>query len=170
MGRYIFDFFDYCQRTFNYLISLFSFLFSPFFLFFLFFSFLSLRFFKKPIHNDLVELVLKRVKCMLGYPESKPDMINPNSVLYRYVLNKCDMTVYLLFSCFFFFLFCSSFSSVLIWNCIFLHFCSFLFLMFVVYVCVCVRVCVCVYVYVSKCACMCFCLCFPDKLILQHFL
>ena len=44
---------------------------------------LSLRFFKKPIHNDLVELVLKRVKCMLGYPESRPDMISPNSVLYR---------------------------------------------------------------------------------------
>lgn len=44
-----------------------------------------LRFFKKPIHNDLVELVLKRVKCMLGYPESKPDLISPNSVLYRYV-------------------------------------------------------------------------------------
>ena len=42
------------------------------------------RFFKKPIHNDLVELVLKRVKCMLGYPESRPEMINPNSVLYRY--------------------------------------------------------------------------------------
>jgi len=41
------------------------------------------RFFKKPIHNDLVELVLKRVKCMLGYPESRPEMINPNSVLYR---------------------------------------------------------------------------------------
>eukprot|EP00596_Hydrurales_sp_CCMP1899_P002197 CAMPEP_0119042790 /NCGR_PEP_ID=MMETSP1177-20130426/16162_1 /TAXON_ID=2985 /ORGANISM="Ochromonas sp, Strain CCMP1899" /LENGTH=494 /DNA_ID=CAMNT_0007009807 /DNA_START=112 /DNA_END=1593 /DNA_ORIENTATION=+ len=41
------------------------------------------RFFKKGIHNDLVELVLKRVKCMLGYPESRPEMINPNSVLYR---------------------------------------------------------------------------------------
>ena len=148
MGRYIFDFFDYCQRTFNYLISLFSFLFSPFFLFFLFFSFLSLRFFKKPIHNDLVELVLKRVKCMLGYPESKPDMINPNSVLYRYVLNKCDVTVFLLFSCFFFLLFCTSFFSVLFWHCIFLHFCSFLFLMFVCYCCVGVRLCLCASLYV----------------------
>lgn len=41
------------------------------------------RFFKRPIHNNLVEIVLKRVKCMLGYPESRPEMINPNSVLYR---------------------------------------------------------------------------------------
>ena len=49
----------------------------------------SCRFFKKPIHNDLVELVLKRVKCMLGYPESRPEMINPNSVLYRYTSRSC---------------------------------------------------------------------------------
>eukprot|EP01038_Epipyxis_sp_PR26KG_P009420 gene9420-12689_t len=41
------------------------------------------RFFKRPIHNDLVEIVLKRVKCMLGYPETRPEMIHPNSVLYR---------------------------------------------------------------------------------------
>jgi [Skp1-protein]-hydroxyproline N-acetylglucosaminyltransferase len=41
------------------------------------------RFFKKPIHNNLVEIVLKRVKAMLSYPESTPEMINPNSVLYR---------------------------------------------------------------------------------------
>lgn len=41
------------------------------------------RFFKRPIHNDLVEMVIKRVKHMLGYPESRPDMINPVSVLYR---------------------------------------------------------------------------------------
>lgn len=41
------------------------------------------RFFKKPIHNHLVELVLKRVKAMLSYPESTPELINPNSVLYR---------------------------------------------------------------------------------------
>lgn len=52
------------------------------------------RFFKKPIHNDLVELVLKRVKCMLGYPESKPDLISPNSVLYRYVRSYVFMCVY----------------------------------------------------------------------------
>ena len=47
---------------------------------------LTYRFFKKPIHNDLVEIVLKRVKCMLGYPESRPEMITPNSVLYRYYI------------------------------------------------------------------------------------
>ena len=41
------------------------------------------RFFKKPIHNNLVEIVLKRVKAMLAYPESAPELINPNSVLYR---------------------------------------------------------------------------------------
>ena len=41
------------------------------------------RFFKRPIHNNLVELVLKRVKTMLDYPESRPELINPSSVLYR---------------------------------------------------------------------------------------
>jgi len=41
------------------------------------------RFFKKPIHNDIVEIIIKRVKNMLGYPESKADLIYPNSVLYR---------------------------------------------------------------------------------------
>ena len=40
MGRYIFDFLDYCQRTFNYLICLFSF-FSFFLSFPFFLSFLS---------------------------------------------------------------------------------------------------------------------------------
>ena len=44
---------------------------------------LSCRFFKKPIHNDLVEIVIKRVKTMFGYPESHPDLIHPQSVLYR---------------------------------------------------------------------------------------
>ena len=43
------------------------------------------RFFKAPIHNDLVELVIKRVKCMLDYPESRADMISPPSLLYRLV-------------------------------------------------------------------------------------
>lgn len=38
---------------------------------------------KKPIHNNLVEIVLKRVKNMLGYPESAAELINPSSVLYR---------------------------------------------------------------------------------------
>jgi hypothetical protein len=41
------------------------------------------RFFKRPIHNNLVELVLKRVKSMLEYPESRAELVNPNSVLYR---------------------------------------------------------------------------------------
>lgn len=42
------------------------------------------RAFKKPsIHNNLVEIIINRVKCMLGYPESRPEMIFPNSVLYR---------------------------------------------------------------------------------------
>lgn len=41
------------------------------------------RFFISPIHNDLVELVIKRVKHMLDYPESKSDMVQPISLLYR---------------------------------------------------------------------------------------
>eukprot|EP01041_Mallomonas_annulata_P000653 gene653-1265_t len=41
------------------------------------------RFFKNPIHNDLVELVIKRVKTMLGYPECTPEMVSPASLLYR---------------------------------------------------------------------------------------
>jgi [Skp1-protein]-hydroxyproline N-acetylglucosaminyltransferase len=41
------------------------------------------RFFKKPIHNDIVEIVIKRVKCMLGYPEARAELIHPNSALYR---------------------------------------------------------------------------------------
>ncbi|KAJ1415736.1 GlcNAc-domain-containing protein, partial [Ochromonadaceae sp. CCMP2298] len=41
------------------------------------------RFFKKPIHNDLVEIVINRVKCMLAYPESRAEMVYPQSVLYR---------------------------------------------------------------------------------------
>jgi hypothetical protein len=41
------------------------------------------RFFKKPIHNDIVELMIKRVKCMLGYPESRADRVKPASLLYR---------------------------------------------------------------------------------------
>ncbi len=41
------------------------------------------RFFKRGIHNNLVEIVLKRVKTMLEYPESSPELVNPNSVLYR---------------------------------------------------------------------------------------
>jgi hypothetical protein len=41
------------------------------------------RFFKKPIHNDIVEIVINRVKHMLGYPESRAELIYPPSVLYR---------------------------------------------------------------------------------------
>ena len=28
-------------------------------------------------------MVLKRAKCMLGYPESRPEMVSPEIVLYR---------------------------------------------------------------------------------------
>ena len=41
------------------------------------------RFFKNPIHNNLVEVVINRVKCMLGYPESSAELVYPPSVLYR---------------------------------------------------------------------------------------
>lgn len=41
------------------------------------------RFFKKPIHNEIVELVINRVKNMLGYPESRAELVYPPSVLYR---------------------------------------------------------------------------------------
>jgi hypothetical protein len=43
------------------------------------------RFFRKPIHNDIVEVIIKRVKNMLGYPEARADFIYPNNVLYRYL-------------------------------------------------------------------------------------
>jgi hypothetical protein len=35
-----------------------------------------------------VEIVINRVKCMLGYPESRPEMIHPNNVLYRYAYSR----------------------------------------------------------------------------------
>ena len=41
------------------------------------------RFFKKPIHNDLVELLIKRVKNMLGYPECATALVSPTTLLYR---------------------------------------------------------------------------------------
>lgn len=41
------------------------------------------RFFKKPVHNEIVELIINRVKCMLGYPESRSELIQPTSILYR---------------------------------------------------------------------------------------
>ena len=42
------------------------------------------RSFRKPIHNDIVEVIIKRVKNMLGYPEALADFIHPNNVLYRW--------------------------------------------------------------------------------------
>jgi len=45
------------------------------------------RFFKKPIHNNLVEIVLKRVKNMLGYPESAGELINPSSGTFSTLAN-----------------------------------------------------------------------------------
>lgn len=41
------------------------------------------RFFKRPIHNDLVEIVIKRVKNMLGYSESIHENIFPKNILYN---------------------------------------------------------------------------------------
>lgn len=41
------------------------------------------RFFKKPVHNQLIEVILRRCKNMLGYPEATAELISPNSVLYR---------------------------------------------------------------------------------------
>lgn len=41
------------------------------------------RFFKRPIHNPLVEMLIHRVKNMLGYPESATNLVSPMSVLYR---------------------------------------------------------------------------------------
>lgn len=42
------------------------------------------RGFKRPIHNDIVEIVLKRVKNMLGYSDCKTEDVHPQSVLYRH--------------------------------------------------------------------------------------
>jgi len=41
------------------------------------------RSFKKGVHNDIVEMMIKRVKCMLDYPETSPALISPASLLYR---------------------------------------------------------------------------------------
>ena len=41
------------------------------------------RFFKKGIHNSIVELIIERVKNNLGYPESRADRVQPSSLLYR---------------------------------------------------------------------------------------
>lgn len=49
------------------------------------------RFFKKPIHNNLVEIVLKRVKNMLGYPESAGELINPSSGTCKMGLPGCGL-------------------------------------------------------------------------------
>jgi hypothetical protein len=41
------------------------------------------RNFKKPIHNNILELMIKRVKSMLEYPESQADRVFPSSLLYK---------------------------------------------------------------------------------------
>ena len=41
------------------------------------------RIFKRPIHNELVEIVIKRVKNMLGYSESNSECIFPKNIIYR---------------------------------------------------------------------------------------
>jgi hypothetical protein len=41
------------------------------------------RYFDKGVHNDIVELVIKRVKHMLGYPECAARLVQPPSVLYK---------------------------------------------------------------------------------------
>ena len=47
-------------------------------------SVIFFRFFKNPaVHNNIVQMVINRVKCMLGYPESRPDMVEPKSLLYK---------------------------------------------------------------------------------------
>jgi hypothetical protein len=49
------------------------------------------RLFKKPVHNQITSLVLKRVKNLLGYPESINEMVHPPSLLYeldRYSLGR----------------------------------------------------------------------------------
>lgn len=43
----------------------------------------TFRFFKKPIHNELVEIIIKRVKNMLGYPECDSEVVFPRNILYR---------------------------------------------------------------------------------------
>jgi [Skp1-protein]-hydroxyproline N-acetylglucosaminyltransferase len=43
-------------------------------------------YFKKPIHNEVTSLVIKRVKFMLGYAESPAETINPPSLIHRSVL------------------------------------------------------------------------------------
>jgi hypothetical protein len=45
------------------------------------------RYFKHPVHNEIVELVIRRVKAQLGYPETQGDLVTPASLLYRYFLN-----------------------------------------------------------------------------------
>mmetsp|Transcript_15258 Transcript_15258/g.28723 ORF Transcript_15258/g.28723 Transcript_15258/m.28723 type:complete len:529 (+) Transcript_15258:39-1625(+) len=41
------------------------------------------RYFDKGVHNDIVELVIKRVKHMLGYPECAARLVQPPSVLHK---------------------------------------------------------------------------------------
>jgi hypothetical protein len=57
------------------------------------------RFFKRPIHNDIAELVLKRCKSMLDYSESRPEFIHPPSLLHRFTLSLYAHTFLLHDSC-----------------------------------------------------------------------
>lgn len=41
------------------------------------------RYFAKNVHNDIVELVIRRVKYMLGYPECAARLVEPPSLLYK---------------------------------------------------------------------------------------
>lgn len=41
------------------------------------------RFFKRPVHNQIVDIVLERVKSMLGYPESAAPLVKVQSALYN---------------------------------------------------------------------------------------
>ena len=43
------------------------------------------RYFKRPVHNEIIELVIKRVKVMLGYGENLASATYPQSLLFRRV-------------------------------------------------------------------------------------
>jgi [Skp1-protein]-hydroxyproline N-acetylglucosaminyltransferase len=44
---------------------------------------MNFSYFKKPIHNEVTSLVIKRVKFMLGYVESPAETISPPSLIHR---------------------------------------------------------------------------------------
>lgn len=41
------------------------------------------RFFRSGVHNNIIELMIKRVKHMLGYPEARAELVEPASLLYK---------------------------------------------------------------------------------------